>query len=401
MEADLTIVEGRGSYLIDDRRRRYLDFVSGYGVAALGHGHPHWANAVAEQARNLCVSPFHNPVREEYLMRLAEVLPPGLTRTALFSGGAEAVEAALRLTQRATGRNAVLAFDSAFHGKTVGVRFAGGDHKEERSGVGVSWLRHAPYPACRSHSASHYDECRESPERLLRELVRRRDLADVGSVIVEPVLGTAGNIPPQRHFLSGLRSVCDERGWLLVFDESQTGFGRTGPMFASDLFGVVPDVLVAGKGMGAGFPIGGVAASSELWASAALDRPSATSSSFGGNPLACAAGIAVLDVLAQPSFGSDATRVGSILAAGLDQLAAVSPHVGWSRGVGMMLGFDLVDPQTGEPAGRERCRSIFRRCRDSGLLLAADVPQVRLSPPLNLSDEEAGRALEILFEVLA
>ncbi len=400
-KAGLSIVEGEGSYLIDDRRHRYLDFVSGYGVAALGHGHPRWVDAVTEQARSLCVSPFHNPARADYLTRLAAVLPSGLTHTALFSGGAEAVEAALRMTQRATGRDGVLAFNSAFHGKTVGVRFAGGAYEEERASLDVNWLRHAVYPACRSHSASHYDDCQEVPSDLLQELAKRPDLAGIGSVIVEPVLGTAGNIPPQRHFLSRLRALCDDRGWLLVFDESQTGFGRTGPMFASDRFGVIPDVLVMGKGMGGGFPIGGVAASPELWAAASLDRPSATSSSFGANPLACAAGGAVLDVLTRPSFGSDARRVGALLADGLDELAAVSSYVSWSRGMGMMLGFDIVDPHTDRPADRELCGSLFRRCRDSGLLLAADVPRVRLSPPLTLSDEEAEQALEILFEVLA
>ncbi len=398
--ADVVIVEGQGSYLIDDRQRRYLDFICGYGVAALGHGNPRWVEAITRQAGRLCVVPFHNPARAAYLERLAEALPAGLDRIALFSGGAEAVEAAVRLAQRATGRRRVLAFESAFHGKTAGVRFAGGREAEERAELGLGWLRHADFPACRLHSASGYEACEESPGALWEQFARRRDLTDVGCVLVEPLLGTAGNIPPQRRFLSDLRAACDERGWLLVFDESQTGFGRTGEMFASDLFGVVPDIMVTCKGMGGGFPLSGVAASPDLWAAASLDGPSSTSTSFGGNPLACAAGTAVLDVLAEPLFLDEMRRVALLLGQGLDQLADASPYVSWSRGAGMMLGFDLVDPRTGGLADQGLCGRIFRGCRDRGLLLAADVPRVRLSPPLTLSEEEARQALAILSEVL-
>jgi 4-aminobutyrate aminotransferase / (S)-3-amino-2-methylpropionate transaminase / 5-aminovalerate transaminase len=398
--AEVAIVAGEGSYLIDDRQRRYLDFVSGYGVAALGHSNPHWVDAVTQQARRLCVTPFHNPVRVDYLEQLAEALPPGLDRTALFSGGAEAVEVAVRIAQRATGRSGILAFKSAFHGKTAGVRFAGGGAEQERAKLGVGWLRHAEFPACESHSAFRYRACEESADPFFEQLGRRRDLGDVGCVIVEPLLGTAGNIPPQRRFLGELRAACDVFGWLLMFDESQTGFGRTGQMFASDVFGVIPDIMVTGKGMGGGFPLSGVAASPDLWSSASLGQPSATSTSFGGNPLACAAGAAVLEVVARPAFLQSVRDVGFLLAEGLEELASASPYVSWSRGVGMMLGFDLVDPQTGELADPSICRQIMRCCRDRGLLLAADVPRVRLSPPLTLSQEEARQALAALGEVL-
>lgn len=366
----------------------------------MGHGNPHWVDAVTQQARRLCVTPFHNPVRVDYLEQLAQALPPGLDRTVLFSGGAEAVEVAVRIAQRATGRSGILAFKSAFHGKTAGVRFAGGGAEEERAKLGVGWLRHAEFPACESHSAFRYGACEESADPFFEQLGRRRDLGDVGCVIVEPVLGTAGNIPPQRCFLGELRAACDDFGWLLVFDESQTGFGRTGEMFASDLFGVVPDIMVTGKGMGGGFPLSGVAASPDLWSSAYLDQPSATSTSFGANPLACAAGAAVLEVIAQPAFLQSLRDVGLLLAEGLEELASASPYVSWSRGVGMMLGFDLVDPQTGELADSSICRQIMRSCRDRGLLLAADVPRVRLSPPLTLSQGEARQALAVLREVL-
>ncbi|HEU4737681.1 MAG TPA: aspartate aminotransferase family protein [Solirubrobacterales bacterium] len=382
--AGLTIVEGDGSYLIDDRGRRYLDFVSGYGVAALGHRHPHWVEAVTAQANTLSTSPFHNDALGTYLERLAAVLPPVPNRTALFSGGAEAVEASLRLTQLASGRAGVLAFDSAFHGKTAGVRFAGGRCENERRYLGLaSWVYSA-----------------ELGPSLSRCLADRDDLDEIGTVIVEPVLGTAGNIPLREGLLAELRSICDARGWLLVFDESQTGFGRTGWHFAADRFGVTPDVLVMGKAMGGGFPLSGVAAPAELWSAGGLDQPSATSSSYGSNPLACAAGTAVLDVLAAPDFLAGVRNVSGLLAEGLMRLADESPYLSWPRGVGMMLGFDLVDPEGGGPAGPALCSQVFQGCRDRGLLLAADIPRVRLNPPLILSRGEAEQALGIIGEVL-
>jgi 4-aminobutyrate aminotransferase-like enzyme len=398
--AGLTIVDGEGSYLIDDRGQRYLDFVTGYGVAALGHRHPHWVKAVTEQAEILSTSPFFNPQLAAYLGKLAEVLPAGLDRIALFSGGAEAVETAVRLVQLASGRAGILTFDRAFHGKTVGARFAGGAHAAERQRLGVSWIRNAEFPVCSDHSAVDYATCRESASLLWEQLAARDDLNDVGAVIVEPLLGTAGNLPPKGRFLPELRRFCNERGWLLVFDESLTGFGRTGRTFASELFGVWPDVVVMGKAMGAGIPVSGVAAASALWEMAGLNRPSSTSSSYGGNPLACAAGLAVLDVLDGPCFLNDVQRVGRILSEGLSRLAISSPRLASPRGAGMMLGFDLMDPRSGGPAGDASRAETLRRCHQLGLVMAADVSRVRLNPPLTLSEQEAHQFLNILEDVL-
>ncbi len=398
--AGVVIMEGEGSYLIDDHGCRYLDLVTGYGVGALGHRHPRWVSAITEQARRLCVSPFYNPQLAAYLNKLSDFLPEATSHTALFSGGAEAVETAVRLAQRASGRAGVLVFQSSFHGKTAGVRFAGGAHEAERADLGVTWLRHAEFPVCREHTALEYETCHDSGAAFLAQFAERVDLNEVGAVLFEPVLGTAGNIPPQRRFPSELRRLCDAQGWLLIFDESLTSFGRTGETFALQTFGALPDILVLGKAMGAGFPLTGVAASDELWSAASLDELSATSSSYGGNPLACAAGLAVLDVLAEPAFLHGVRSTGHVLATGLERIANESPYVRQPRGVGLMLGFDLIDPETDELADSEFCAQIFVQCRDRGLLVAADVPRVRLSPPLTLSAEEASLAVEILGEAL-
>lgn len=398
--ADLTIVRGDGSYLVDSDGRRYLDAVTAYGVAAIGHAHPAWVSAVHEQAARLAASPFHTPQLGAYLEALASTLPPLLHRVALFSGGAEAVEVAVRVAQRATGRPGVLSFTTAFHGKTGGVRCTGGSNDGERIALSVRPHPHVAFPACERHTATTYSGCDESSAALCADLLARADLEDVGAVIVEPVLGTAGNIPPVPDLLAELRRLCDQRGWLLIADESITGFGRSGFMFAFERFGTTPDVVVLGKAIGGGFPLSAVATSAALWRESGMDQPSTTSSSYGGNPLACAVGLAVLEIVSDPAFLPNVSHVGQQLAIGLDQLAESTSAIARPRGVGVMLGFDLVDPTTGDLAAPTRCAQVFRACRDRGLLLPIDVPRVRINPPLTLSPREADRLLSVLHEVL-
>ena len=398
--ADLTVVRGEGSHLVDSDGRRYLDATTAYGVAAIGHAHPTWVSAIQDQAARLAASPFHTPQLGAYLEALASTLPENLQRVALFSGGAEAVEVAVRVAQRAIGRPGVLSFTTAFHGKSGGVRYAGGANNEERIALSVLPHPHAAFPGCERHTATTYSSCDESAAAACAELRVRDDLDDIGAVIVEPVLGTAGNIPPAPDMLTELRRLCDERGWLLIADESITGFGRTGSMFAFQRFGGSPDIVVLGKAVGGGFPLSAVATSADLWRESGMDQPSATSSSYGNNPLACAAGLAVLDVVTGPEFLPNVRQVGRHLAAGIDHLAESTSTVTRPRGVALMQGFDLVDPSTGDLATARHCADVFRSCRDRGLLLPIDVPRVRVNPPLTLSLQEADELLGVLHQVL-
>jgi 4-aminobutyrate aminotransferase-like enzyme len=398
--ADLVVERGQGSYLYGSSGRRYLDAVSGYGVASLGHSHPQWVEAVVEQAARLTVTPLHTEELARYLSALGAVLPSHLDRTALFSGGAEAVEVAIRLAQTAGGKAGVLTFSDSFHGKTAAVRYTGDPASAEGEALGVGWMRTAPFPACRHHDAVSYPDCEEAAGEALAALAAREDLEDIGVVMVEPILGTAGNVPPQRGFLSGLRQLCDERGWLLVLDESITGFGRLGALFGFEYFDVSADIVVLGKGLGGGFPLSAVCAGSALWERSALGVASGTSSSYGGNPLACAAGLATLEIVTGDSFLLHVRQVAARSAARLRRLAERSAVVAQPRGVGLMLGFDLVDSRSGGPAPGDRCLAIFQACRDRGLLIAADVPRVRISPPLMLSLEEADEMFDVLEEVL-
>jgi 4-aminobutyrate aminotransferase-like enzyme len=398
--ADVVIERGQGSYLYGTGGRRFLDAVSGYGVASLGHSHPQWVEAVVAQADRLAVAPFETEGLAQYLSALAGVLPVQLNRIALFSGGAEAVEVAVRLAQTAGGKAGVVTFQESFHGKTAALRYTGTPASAEREALGVEWMHTAPFPACHDHDAASYPDCEESPEEALSTLAGREDLKGVGVVLVEPILGTAGNIPPQRPFLRGLRRLCDEKGWLLVLDESITGFGRLGTLFGFEYFDVEPDIVVLGKGLGGGFPLSAVCADALLWKCSALGAPSATSSSYGGNPLACAAGLATLEIVTGELFLSRVRDVAARSAARLRQLTEHSPLVARPRGAGLMLGFDLIDPDSGAPADSDRCLAIFQGCRDRGLLLTADIPRVRISPPLTLELGEADEMFDILEEVL-
>lgn len=399
--AGVVVGHGEGSHLFGVEGERYLDAVAGFGVASLGHSHPRWVEAVVTQAERLVVNPFLGPELAEYGEALSRLLPFIEGQVALYSGGAEAVEAAIRLAQTSRRKPGLVTFSPGFHGKTsVGVRYSSDPTSPEARLLGPDWFRVVPFPACKQHDAVSYSTCQESAAELLGQLVAREDLDEVGAVLVEPVLGTSGNIPPRRGFLAELRRLCDERGWALVLDELITGFGRTGTLFGFEEFGVVPDILILGKGIGGGIPLSAVCAAKSTWDDSALAPPAATSSSFGGNPLACAAGMATLEVLTDPEFIAHVRTVSALGADRLRDLAGASDRVAWPRGLGLMTGFDLVDPATGSLASEQECFEVFRACRDRGLLILADVPRVRISPSLTISEAEIHELFDILAEVL-
>jgi 4-aminobutyrate aminotransferase-like enzyme len=399
--ADVVAERGSGSYLYEADGARYLDTVSGFGVASLGHSHPRWVEAVVEQASRLVVAPLDTGELGRYLESLQQVLPSGLDRVALFSGGAEAVEMAVRLAQTAAGRSDVLTFRQGFHGKTAALRYTRDPSVPEAAALGPGWTRSEAFPTCARHGAVDYATCDETGASTIERLRAREDLGDVGAVLIEPIQGTAGNIVPPRGFLGALRALCDDRGWVLILDESITGFGRTGRLFACDLFGVSPDVLVLSKGLGGGFPLSAVCARGSLWDSSALARPSGSTTAFGGNPLACAAGRATLEIVTDEHFLARVRDAAGHAAARLDALAEASSAVASPRGVGLMLGFDHVDPETGELAAATRCQSLVRACRERGVLTAAQVPRVRLTPPLTIDRAELDVMFDVLHEVLA
>ncbi len=378
-EPPVTFVRGEGSMLVDERGRRYLDFLSGLAVTSLGHAHPAVAAAVAEQAATLAhVSNLFGNVLAPEVARTLDRLVGGGTEQAggqvfFANSGAEANECALKLARRWAGaggaapRPGVVCAEDAFHGRTLATLAATGQEEKRRP--------FAPMPEGFVHVP--YDD--------LDALERAVDPSRIGAVLVEPIQGEAGVVVPSSDYLARLRQLCTERGVLLVLDEVQTGLGRTGAWFAFQHLGIVPDVVTVAKALGNGVPVGACWARAEV---AAAFSPGDHGSTFGGQPLAMAAARATLAVLEAEDAPRRAERAGARLAAGLARVDGVD-HV---RGRGLLLGAVLAAPVA--PA-------VTRAALDAGLVVNAPRPDVlRLAPSLLVSDEEIDQAVGVLADVL-
>ena len=400
--AQIAIESGTGAVLRDADGREYLDLVAGVGVASLGYGHPEWAKAVGEQAAKTAVGSFTTARRLSFLKTLSTVTPEGLTRCQLYSSGAEAVEAALRLAKSKTGKFEVVGFWGGFHGKTLGVMGLLNDGFKNSYGAMAPGLHLSPYPdsrKCPFGTAGPHD-CGAHALSFLREKIKRETTGAVAAILLEPVQGTNGNVIPPAGFFRGVRDLARELGALFISDEMITGFGRTGKMFGCDHEGVVPDILTIGKGCGGGFPVSGVVTSDETASSPPWSNPSGSSSSYGGNPLASAACDATLSILLRDKLVENAALVGAAMLARLERMKAEVPLIGAVRGRGLMLGVDLVDPETGAPLDKAVCREIFEEGLKRGVLTMAYNPSLRINPPLVISEAEALKGLELLAESL-
>ncbi len=377
---DIVAVRGEGSWLWDADGRRYLDFGSGIAVNNTGHCHPKVVAAIAEQAATLIHTSVvaHHPRSIELAERIG-ALCPFLDQPQVFfcNSGAEAVDGSLKLARKVTGRPGVIAFRRAFHGRTLAatsLTTAKGKYRE-----GYEPLLPSVYIAPYGGDLEALDE--------LLEL--RAVTASIGAMIVEPVLGEGGYVVPPVSWLEGLRERCDRHGILLIFDEVQSGMGRTGRPFAAERFGVTPDVVLFAKGVASGLPLGGIIAGRAL-----MDRwpTGAHGSTFGGNPVACAAALATLDVLESEGCYDRAYVLGERAVAAL---SAVPGPVD-VRGLGLMIGVEL--------ATKEAAEAVRLRCLADALIILACGPGeniLRLIPPLTVTDDEFEHALSILTAALA
>ncbi len=400
--AQLAIESGKGATLRDVDGKEYLDLVAGIGVASLGYGHPDWAKAVGEQAARTAVGSFTTPHRLNFLKTLASVTPKGLTRCQLYSSGAEAVEAALRLAKSKTGKFEVVGFWGGFHGKTQGVMGLLNDGFKNSYGAMAPGLHLAPYPDSRNcpFGTKGAHDCGAHALSFLREKLKRETTGAVAAIILEPVQGTNGNVLPPAGFFKGVRELAAEIGAMFVSDEMITGFGRTGKMFGCDHEGVIPDMMTIGKGFGGGFPVSGVVTSDEIASAKPWSNPSGSSSSYGGNPLASAACDATLSIILRDKLVENAAKVGASMLKKLEEMKANQPLIGSVRGRGLMLGVDLVNPKNGTPLDKAICREIFEEGLKRGVLTMAYNPSLRINPPLVISEAEALRGLELLDESL-
>lgn len=402
---DLEVASGSGCWVKTVDGDRYLDLTSGIAVTSTGHCHPHVVAAIQEQAARFIhaqVNCYRHDLLEPLAARLAEISPRGIDTFFFSNSGAEATEGAVKLARQATGRPNVIVFQGSFHGRTHMTMAMTTSRTSYRAGHAPlpAGVHVAPFPLTLGTGMSEEEATARSLDGLRHLLASQSAPSETAAMIIEPVLGEGGYLPAPVEFLRGLREICDETGILFVADEVQTGFGRTGQMFAVDAAGVVPDVVVMAKGMASGFPISAVGASSELMAMWPTGSHGGT---YGGNPMGCAAALATIDVLTEPGF-LDAVRArGDQLRSGLEEIAARHPVVAEVRGPGLMVAIEMRDPDTGSP-DPTRTAAIIDHAREHSkvLLMSAGTwgNVIRFMPPLVIDHTEVDIALRAVSDAL-
>jgi 4-aminobutyrate aminotransferase-like enzyme len=398
--SELAIDYGSGATLTDLDGRTYLDLNAGVSVASLGHAHPRYVAALTRQLEAVTVGSFTSRPRAELVRLIADLAPGQLSRTQFFSGGAEAVEAAIRLARSFTKRTDIVGFTGGFHGKTAGVLPLSDVDWKTLIGPLPTGHHLAPFADPTRFEGSE-TECREHAIRQLRRVIEQEVDGRPAAVVIEPIQGTAGNIVPPPGFLRDVQDVTNEYGALLIADEMITGCGRTGRMFGCDSDDVIPDIMTLGKGMASGYPISALVSTDEIMAAKPFSLPSASSSSYGGNPLAAAAALVTMQTILSDKLGENSAKVGKALQDGLRTLAAKHRSIANVRGQGLLIGFDLViDQESKELLPKEKCIEFFKGCLAEGLIAMSYTPRVRIHPPLILSIDQANSALAIMDVVL-
>ena len=394
---------GEGATLTDADGNTYVDFFAGVGVASLGHAHPALAQALARQASRLMVGTFATKERAAAFKLLAEVAPAGLRRAHLYSGGAEAVEAALRLARSATGKHEVVSFWGGFHGKSGGVIGLIGDESKQGYGPLQGGQYTVPYADCyRCPFKLKHPECGLYCVDFARQQIKMSSGGALAAIVAEPMQGTAGNVIPPDDWMPAVKSVAKDFGALLIADEMITGFGRTGKWWGVEHSGVRPDIVTVGKGMGSGYPVSGVLLSDELGKAEPFSKPSASSSSYGGNPLAAVAVAETIGAIQKQHLVENSRKVGAMMLSRLVQLKEKYQFIGDVRGRGLMIGVELVrDLETKELLGKKVTELIFAECLKRGLVIMGYFPKIRINPALVITEAQAEAGIAILDEVFA
>ncbi|MEX2183674.1 MAG: aspartate aminotransferase family protein [Chloroflexota bacterium] len=398
---------GAGHRLYDTAGRAYLDFANGIAVTALGHVHPRVTAAIHAQVDRL-IGPvsalgFTEPV-SRLAHELAATFPEPLDSVMFLNSGSEAIDGALKLARRVTGRSEIIAFRGAFHGRTWGAMSVTSSALNYRSGYlpALPGIHLTQFPAVyRDFGGDEARAISVSMEHLRTLVGSEVPATSVAAIIIEPIQGEGGFNPAPPAFLAGLRAFCDEHGILLIMDEVQTGFGRTGRMWAFEHAGIVPDVVVLAKAIANGLPLSAIVSSravQERWGRGAHG------STYGGNPVACAAGLAVLETIRDEDLVGNAVARGAELRAGLERIAAEDDRIGDVRGPGLMVGVEFVRDQTTQEADGSLPDRLIAASADAGLLILTCGRQhevVRWLPPLDVTAAEISEAVEIFGETLA
>ena len=367
----LVITRGKGAVVWDVNGKEYVDCTGSYGVALLGHSHPKIVEAICKQAEKLisCHAGYYNDKRTEFLQKLTSITPKGLDKVFLSNSGAESVECAIKLARKYSGKPEIIAMMGAFHGKTMGALSATWDKKyREPFQPLVPEIKHVP------------------PDNLekAREAVSERTAA----ILVEPIRGEGGIRVPPDGFLNGLRELCNEKHILLMFDEVQTGFGRTGKLFACEHWGVIPDVMCLAKPLAGGLPLGATVARADVMSSLKVGEHSTT---YSGNPLVCAAGCAAIDVLLEEKLAERAATLGGYFKSELKKLQSKHRIVKEVRGLCLMLGMEM----------KFDVLNTLLKSMDRGVLvLDAGRNVLRFLPPLVISKEQIDKAISVLDSIM-
>ena len=389
---------GRGTEAWDVDGNRFLDFAAGIAVCSTGHAHPQVVAAIREAAGKFLhiSSDYWHEGMVGLAERLARVAPFGEPAMSfLCQSGTEAVEGALKLARYVSGRQRFIGFLGGFHGRTMGsLAFTSSKYTQQKGfAPTMPGVTQVPYPNSYRPLFAGADQGSAVLDYIRMLFERNVPPSEVAAVLVEPIQGEGGYLVPPAGFLPGLRSLCDEHGILLIFDEVQSGTGRTGRMFASEHFAVSPDIVTLAKGLGSGLPIGAVIAKRRImqqW------KRGAHGNTFGGNPIACAAANATLDLVAQ-EYAANADTVGAHFMKKLRELAAGYPCIGEVRGRGLMIGMEMIHPDAQRAPAAALVEAILTRAYHNGLLLlSCGVSTVRFMPPLCVSAAQVDEAMGLL-----
>ncbi len=404
-EYPLVVQRGAGAMIEDVDGNRFLDFMAGIAVTSTGHAHPKVVAAIQEAAAkflHICGGDFYYEPLAALSERLAK-LAPGASKKRVFltNSGTEAVEGAIKLARYSTGRPGIIAFKGAFHGRSMGALSLTSSKVKQHAGFGplLPDVYHVPFAYCyRCDFGKTFPSCALFCAHAIENDLLSRQISpdEVAAIFVEPVQGEGGYIVPPPGYLQTLRELCDRHGILLVFDQIQSGIGRTGKMFAADHVGVEPDIILAAKGLASGMPLGAIIAREKImtWTSGSHG------STFGGNPVCCAAALATLDVV-EGGLVDNAKAMGDRLLAGAQRLMARHACIGDVRGLGLMIGMEFVkDRATREPAP-ELTRRVELGAFERGLLLlSCGKSTMRFAPPLMIDAPDIDEGLHILGDVL-
>jgi 4-aminobutyrate aminotransferase/(S)-3-amino-2-methylpropionate transaminase len=402
----VVVASAKGRTVIDEDGKSYLDCFSGISVVNAGHNHPKILSAVREQMEKLvhcCSYVYQVPVVGRLAEQLAGVAPGGLTKSFFCNSGAEAIEGAMRLAKQATGRAEFVALGFGFHGRTIGtLSVTGNQVRKKGNGPYLPGVAFGPAPYCyRCPLGLKYPECDVACAHALKDVVRQQTSGDVAAFIAEPLLGEGGIVAPPAEYFKVAVNIFHENGALFIVDEVQTGFGRTGKMFGIDHSpDAKPDIIAMAKAIAGGFPLGAFMAREPV--SEAM-QPGDHLSTFGGNPISCAAALANLEVLRGENLIENSARRGEEVLVRLKRLEESSPRVGEVRGRGLMIGLELVkDRASKEPAPAD-AKAVRAMLREQGILVGVGGAYgnvVRVQPPLSITAGECDRVASALEAVL-